>query len=210
MTYAYVKIGLTLDDILAISSEKTNDIQVEVILDDVIINLSKLEGYVAYSGEDHKNHLRFDEGKYNKYLEKQKKEQIINEGNKLQAELQRMAILNNATDEQAFIMRYLYPEWSADSVTYNKGDRIIYLDKFYKVLQNHTSQADWTPDTASSLYVEIANPDEEWPEFKQPTGAHDAYTKGDKIAFEGKHYVSLIDANVYSPTTYPAGWKLVE
>ena len=121
-----------------------------------------------------------------------------------------MAILNNATDEQAYIMRYLYPEWSADSVTYNKGDRIIYLDKFYKVLQNHTSQADWTPDTASSLYVEIADPAEEWPEFKQPTGAHDAYAKDDKVTFEGKHYKSLIDANVYSPTAYPQGWELVE
>ena len=129
---------------------------------------------------------------------------------KLQGELQQMAILNNATDEQAYIMRYLYPEWSADSVTYNKGDRIIYLDKFYKVLQNHTSQADWTPDTASSLYVEIANPTEEWPEFKQPTGAHDAYAKDAKVTFEGKHYKSLIDANVYSPTAYPQGWKLVE
>ena len=210
MTYAYVKIGLTLDDILAISSEKTNDIQDEVILDDDAINFSKLEGYVAYSGEDSKNHLKFDEGKYNKYLEKQKKEQIINEGKKLQGELQQMDILNNATDEQAYIMRYLYPEWSADSVTYNKGDRIIYLDKFYKVLQNHTSQADWTPDTASSLYVEIANPTEEWPEFKQPTGAHDAYAKDAKVTFEGKHYKSLIDANVYSPTAYPQGWKLVE
>lgn len=210
MTYAYVKIGLTRNDILAISSVKTNNIQVEVILDDDTINFSKLEGYVAYSGEDFKNHLKFDEGRYNKYLEKQKKEQVINEGKKLQGELQQMSILNNATDEQAFIMRYLYPEWSADSVAYNKNDRIIYLDKLYKVLQNHTSQADWTPDTASSLYVEITDPAEEWPEFKQPTGAHDAYAKDSKVTFEGKHYKSLIDANVYSPTAYPQGWKLVE
>ena len=134
MTYAYVKIGLTRNDILAISSVKTNDIQVEVILDDDTINFSKLEGYVAYSGEDFKNHLKFDEGRYNKYLEKQKKEQVINEGKKLQGELQQMSILNNATDEQAFIMRYLYPEWSADSVAYNKNDRIIYLDKRLNIM----------------------------------------------------------------------------
>ena len=85
-----------------------------------------------------------------------------------------------------------------------------YHNKFYKVLQKHTSQVDWTPDTTSSLYVEIANPTEEWPEFKQPTGAHDAYAKDTKVTFEGKHYKSLIDANVYSPTTYPQGWELVE
>lgn len=44
-------------------------------------------------------------------------------------------------------------------------------------------------------------------EWKQPTGAHDAYKKGDVVMFKGKKYKSLIDANVYSPETYPAGWK---
>ena len=28
-----------------------------------------------------------------------------------------------------------------------------------------------------------------------------------KVTFEGKHYISLIDANVYSPAAYPAGWQ---
>ena len=85
----------------------------------------------------------------------------------------------------------------------------MYNDKFYKVLQDHTSQSDWTPDTASSLFVEISDPNIEYPEFVQPTGAHDAYAKGDKVTFEGKHYISLIEANVYSPTAYPAGWQEV-
>ena len=107
-------------------------------------------------------------------------------------------------------MRYLYPEWSGDGITYKTNDRLMHNDKFYKVLQDHTSQSDWTPDTASSLYVEIADPSNEYPEFKQPTGAHDAYAKGEKVTFEGKKYISLIDANVYSPTAYPAGWNLVE
>ena len=30
---------------------------------------------------------------------------------------------------------------------------------------------------------------------------------GDKVTFNGKHYISLIDANVYSPAAYPAGWQ---
>lgn len=50
-------------------------------------------------------------------------------------------------------------------------------------------------------------PAETIPDFVQPTGAHDAYKKGDKVKFEGKVYESLIDANVYSPSAYPAGWK---
>lgn len=47
------------------------------------------------------------------------------------------------------------------------------------------------------------------PEWKQPTGAHDAYNVGDLVTFEGKTYRSKIAANVWSPTAYPAGWELV-
>lgn len=45
------------------------------------------------------------------------------------------------------------------------------------------------------------------PEWVQPTGAHDAYQTGDHITFEGDEYVSLIDANTWSPTDYPQGWE---
>lgn len=50
---------------------------------------------------------------------------------------------------------------------------------------------------------------EEYPEYVQPTGGHDAYKIGSKITFEGKKYVSLIDNNVWTPTTYPLGWEEV-
>ena len=49
----------------------------------------------------------------------------------------------------------------------------------------------------------------EIPDWVQPTGAHDAYNKGDKVRFEGNVYESLIDGNVWSPSVYPAGWALV-
>lgn len=52
---------------------------------------------------------------------------------------------------------------------------------------------------------------EEYPQFVQPTGAHDAYKIGDKITFsDGNKYESLIDNNVWAPDVYPAGWKKVE
>lgn len=47
-------------------------------------------------------------------------------------------------------------------------------------------------------------------DFVQPTGAHDAYNKGDKVLFDGKVYVSTIDGNVWSPSVYPNGWEIVE
>lgn len=51
---------------------------------------------------------------------------------------------------------------------------------------------------------------EEWPQWVQPTGAHDAYNTGDKVTYNGKHYQSTINGNVWSPDAYPAGWQLVE
>lgn len=54
----------------------------------------------------------------------------------------------------------------------------------------HTSQADWAPDTTSALFVVVLL--DEWPE---------------KVTFEGKHYISLIDGNVYSQASYPVGWQ---
>lgn len=47
------------------------------------------------------------------------------------------------------------------------------------------------------------------PEYVQPTGAHDAYRKGDLVAFQGRVYQAVIDAVVWSPLAYPQAWKEV-
>ena len=64
---------------------------------------------------------------------------------------------------------------------------------------------------AASLWSGVTvDPTTGYDEWKQPTGAHDAYKKGDRVLFNGSVYESLIDGNAYSPTAYPAGWKLIE
>lgn len=50
---------------------------------------------------------------------------------------------------------------------------------------------------------------EGYPEWIQPTGAHDAYNIGDRVSFEGQDYESVINANTWSPTAYPAGWQAI-
>lgn len=50
-------------------------------------------------------------------------------------------------------------------------------------------------------------PTDEWPEYVQPTGAHDAYQVGDKITWNGKHYICIFANCVWSPADYPAGWQ---
>ena len=100
-----------------------------------------------------------------------------------------------------------YDKWSGESVAYIVGDIRLYNDELYRCLQAHASQADWTPDAAVSLWVRIADPAEEWPEWIQPTGAHDAYIVGAKVSHNGKHWTSDVDGNVWEPGVY--GWTEV-
>ena len=180
----------------------------EVIQDNPIIDMSKLIGYKVVTGDDYNQHLVFDEEKYNNYIkEENRKEQIeiASEELKVLAKEQLLPVLS---DEQAYTLRVLFPAFEIDK-SYEVGERIIYEDKFYKVIMAHTSQADWTPDVAVSLFAEIPNPSVEYPEFKKPINAETAYMTGDKITFEGNKYISIMDNNVYSPTEYPQGWESV-
>ena len=108
-------------------------------------------------------------------------------------------------DATALDAMALYPLWKTD-VAYAIGQRVRYGDKLYKCVQAHTSQGDWMPSATPALWVRVSV--EVWPEWVQPTGAHDAYAKGDKVTYKGKRYISLIDGNTYSPDAYPAGWEM--
>ncbi len=79
--------------------------------------------------------------------------------------------------------------------------------QLYQVLQDHTSAAEWTPDTATSLYKAIGVTEDGYAEWVQPLGAADAYNTGDIVSYNGTLYRSLIDGNVWSPVDYPAGWE---
>ena len=110
-------------------------------------------------------------------------------------------------DDDAIEAPELFPAWAV-GVAYAVDDRIRFNDKLYKVVQAHTSQADWEPDKTPALYTEVAKPGE-IPVWKQPTGAQDAYNKGDKVHYPGKNdpvYTSTIDSNVWAPDEYPQGW----
>lgn len=73
--------------------------------------------------------------------------------------------------------------------------------------QGHTSQEGWNPSLTPALWSKIGDPAEEWPEWSQPLGAHDAYSTGDKAAHNGKHWTSDLDGNVWEPGVY--GWTEV-
>lgn len=102
----------------------------------------------------------------------------------------------------------VFAEWSGEGVSYTVGQLRRYGGKLYRCISAHKSQPDWTPDAAVSLWTTASDPAEEWPEWSRPVGAHDAYNKGDKVSYNGKHYVSNCDANVWAPDEY--GWNMAE
>ena len=109
--------------------------------------------------------------------------------------------INYLPDEEAETVTALFPDWEIGKA-YAVGDRVKFNELLYRCVQAHTSQSDWTPDVVPALWVRTYT--DEWPEWVQPTGAHDAYNTGDKVSHNQKHWVSDIDANVYEPGVY--GW----
>lgn len=65
----------------------------------------------------------------------------------------------------------------------------------------------WQPGVSG--WREVVEEDAAPPEWVAPSGAHDAYKTGDRVAFEGVVYESVIDGNVWSPRDFPQGWKIV-
>lgn len=115
------------------------------------------------------------------------------------------ALTENTTDEVALQAVTLYDEWNGDSVEYKTGDRVRKNNILYKVLQDHISQSDWTPDAAHSLFAKVLIPDasviHEW---EQPDSTN-PYSKGDKVTHNGKTWMSDVDGNVWEPGVY--GWS---
>ena len=114
-----------------------------------------------------------------------------------------VTLRESATDEAAIAVPVLYPTWR-DGVTYTTGQRVRHDGTLYKVLQGHTSQSDWTPETAPSLFAKVLIPDPEViPEWEQPESTN-PYMQGDKVTHNSKTWISDIDNNVWEPGVY--GW----
>ena len=108
-----------------------------------------------------------------------------------------------ATDEMSLQVPNLYPTWKA-GVAYEVGARVLHNEVLYKVITAHTSQADWAPDVAPSLFAKVLIPDVDViPEWEQP-GSTNAYMIGDKVKYDDKYWISTIDHNVWKPGEY--GW----
>lgn len=121
------------------------------------------------------------------------------------AELMRLSMdlaTSYLDDEQAESVTRMFEVW-ANNTDYSVGDRRQYGSLLYRCVQAHISQKGWEPPNVPALWVRTST--DPFPEWIQPTGAHDAYAKGSKVSHNGKHWESDIDANVYEPGVY--GWS---
>lgn len=115
-----------------------------------------------------------------------------------------------ATDDMALEVPALYPKWR-EGKDYKAGERVLHGDVLYKVLQDHASQAGWTPDAAPSLFAQVLTADDGTPlEWVQPDSTN-PYMTGDKVLHNGSVWESLVDNNVWEPTEANATlWAVVE
>lgn len=115
----------------------------------------------------------------------------------------------NLSDSEALEGIELFPSWKTDT-DYILDDRIKYNGELYKMIQpTHHSQDNWTPDVAVSIWVKVDDPSIEWPEWRQPAGAHDAYKNGAKVSHNGFHWINTYgDGNNWEPGVF--GWEKQE
>lgn len=115
------------------------------------------------------------------------------------------AIAAEWDDGTALDFTEFFPQWVFPHA-YSMGDRVRDEGTLYKCVQAHNAQSDWKPSITPNLWAVVSVDD--WPEWKQPAGAHDAYSKGAQVSHNGKHWVSDIDANIYEPGVF--GWHEAE
>lgn len=118
------------------------------------------------------------------------------------------------TDESKMMeLADIYPKWDGNSKSYKANTIVSYgvnadgETQLYTVLQDHTSQSDWTPDSASSLFKKVGFTDTGVAIWTQPLGSTDAYMTGDIVEHNGSKWTSTVDNNVWEPGVY--GWDVV-
>jgi hypothetical protein len=106
------------------------------------------------------------------------------------------------TDDERTAIAPLFPDWRA-GVSYQVGDVLNYQGTLVRVVQAHTSQADWIPTELPALYSPYRAPGSV-SAWVQPLGAQDAYQIGDRVTHRGSTWVSNAANNVWEPGVF--GW----
>lgn len=132
-------------------------------------------------------------------------------------------VIESKRYELADMLEKIDTMWLQNEITEEQKIELVDLarenakpENSYSDLQKQIEQA-FSEIAALKVHVDKLDgtePDpEEYPEYVQPTGAHDAYHKDDKVTYKGKKYICIAPedvAVVWDPETYPAYWQIVE
>ncbi len=183
MDFVFVE-SANLSDVTNISTISQETTYIKAYLENPVIDVSKMEGYVLT--EDVNGYvLTFDEEKYNAFIYEKEKEEAIKMGEAMKEQLQEEYVLSMATDTEAYTMRYLYEEWVPE-YDYVTGDRRLFNDSLYKCKQNHKSQKEYTPDLVPALW-DIINADPEKGTKDNPIVIPDVMSS--MVYVKGKYYL---------------------
>lgn len=164
----YVEAINNNNDIINISTVDRWNPCIKAEFLDSAFYFDKMQGYklISENGYDYK--LIFDQDKYNLYLETKRKEESLKEANILLEDLKYNSVLKSATDDEAYIMRYLYSKWKPDT-DYKIGDRVLNGDELCKCKKDHTSKVDTTINTLQLDAATSILPEDLWEIIKPIT-----------------------------------------
>ena len=106
-----------------------------------------------------------------------------------------------ADDNTALTGIELYPSWTV-GISVAKDSRYQYEGKLYKCVQAHTTQADWTPDVAVSLFEVIDVEHSGTAEDPIPWAVNMECFSGKYYTWEGVLYLCIRDSGIalaYTP-----------
>lgn len=116
-------------------------------------------------------------------------------------------IRDSITDDAALIATAIYPQWRENEEHYVVGQRVLYNNILYKVLTDHISQTDWTPEVSHSLFAKVLTSDAgEILPWEQPSSTN-PYMIGDRVIHNDYIWESTVDNNVWEPSVY--GWEQI-
>ena len=126
---------------------------------------------------------------------------------KMRAAMETAAVsLDDATASTA---PELFPSLKGDGSLVKAGTRICWGGKLMRAAVDLWDNAENTPDAAPTLWEDVLYRDG-IRIIPDTITAGLAFTKGEQGWWGDVLYASTMDANVWTPDAYPAGWEIVE
>lgn len=118
------------------------------------------------------------------------------------------ALAESATDADASRFPSMYKALRGDGALIAAGTRINRFGKLYRARVDVWDSDDYAPENAPSLWEEILY--RKGYRIITTITAEFPFMRGDRGWYNDELYESLIDNNVWTPTDYALGWKLIK